>query len=440
MQADEQQDDADTEERGIECGHADFKLIADEEDRYESGVAMTSNARRTMWQMALGLICLGLLVMGLLVLVRYRDDISGERVRESLRATVMPTPEANAAVRAMPDYEEAVEALGSGNFERVLSRVGVMELHVEGSSATRYMAAQAYDGLGEAEAAREAIDLAAERSPDDVEILYFRGRLLQALGDEGATAVFEHLVRVDGNVAEAWHELGNLYLGSSRDEEAMAAYERALDLERGHMGARDGLARIFEARGLPEEAQSILEEGYELDPDNAEACLRLSMFYCRHGDLEKGGTYALEALHAAPKSARAISWLASVLEKQGNKAGALAMVEEALAKAPDDPSIALQAGYFLAKSGRPARSIMVLKRVLEAWPQNDAALLLIGSNYMAQNRYIEAREYFEKVVAIKPDRLEAWEGLAEVCRILEERAAAESAMERVTLLRGEAGD
>ncbi|MEM7146566.1 MAG: tetratricopeptide repeat protein [Verrucomicrobiota bacterium] len=436
MEPEEQREEDETGSDGGVSSRAAFRSIEEEEDRYESGAAMTSNARRTMWQMALGLVCLGLLGIGALLLVRYRDDIAGEVAREKIAAATMPVGEANEAVRAMPEYEEAMGALGSGNFERVLSRVAEMELYVNGSSVTRYLAARAYDGMGEVDASKDASRAAVERSPDDVEALYFHGRLLQATGDPGATAVFEHIVEVDEKVLEAWHELGNQYFGLERGEDALGAYERALSLNPGHVGARDGKARILEARGRLEEALAILKEGYEMNPANAEACMRLSMYYSRQDDLPNAGTYAMEALRADPTSARCVSWLATVLELQGNNAAALAVAEEALAKAPDDPAIALQTGFFLAKGGRPARSNSLLKKVVDEWPENDVALLVMGSNFMALNDYIEARERFRKVVELNPDRVEAWEGLAEACRILEDWSGEAAARERVAALRG----
>jgi Flp pilus assembly protein TadD len=164
--------------------------------------------------------------------------------------------------------------------------------------------------------------------------------------------------------------------------------------------------------------------------------LRLSMYYCRRGDLPNGGSYGLRAVQLAPESGRCKSWLASVLELQGNDEGALLIAEEAAVLAPEDPGIMLQVGYFASKLERPAKSTVWLMRVLDRWPDNEVALSLLGKNYLGQSNYLLAREHFEKTVALKPDDVNAWQGLAKACRKLGDEEAAEAAMERVKALGG----
>ena len=409
-----------------------FRELDEKVDLVEAAPAMTVNARRTMWGIV-GLLCFVAIVgtVGLL-LVRYRDDLVNEVTREKIEALVLPTAEADLAVMEMEDYGEALEALEAGNFGRVLARVEGMELLIEGSSLTRLLAAQAYEGLGEERAAMEAVTLVVERDEENAAGLHLRGVLLNRAGDfDGAARMQERAVAIDEDHIDAWYSLATAYVRTDRVEKGVRAYERTLSLQPDHVGARDDLARLLEANGQYDEALRILKGGFDLNPLNAEANLRLSMYYCRRGDLPNGGGYGLRAVQLDPGSARCKSWLASVLELQGNDEGALVLALEAVKLAPDDPGIMLQVGYLSSKTGRPAKSTVWLTKVLRHWPEHDVALSMVGENHMAQNNYLDAREYFEKALVLKPKDVRLWRGLAEACRILEDDTAAKAALKRV---------
>jgi tetratricopeptide (TPR) repeat protein len=83
------------------------------------------------------------------------------------------------------------------------------------------------------------------------------GRPAQAL------ALFDRLVRLKPDHADAWNDRGNALDALRRREEALASYERALAIDPAHRHARNGRANMLQAFGRLDEAivdyQAVLD-------------------------------------------------------------------------------------------------------------------------------------------------------------------------------------
>jgi hypothetical protein len=86
----------------------------------------------------------------------------------------------------------------------------------------------------------------------------------------------------------------------------------------------------------------------------------------------------------------------------GNVAAAQEEFRAARAEHPDDPEAALYMAIALNRAGDPAAEA-ALKNALRMDPSNTRINLELGTFYVNQNMYEEASDYFENVLAQKPD-------------------------------------
>lgn len=138
-----------------------------------------------------------------------------------------------------------------------------------------------YVEMGKTEEAIKNIDEAIEADPTNDNFIFVRGKLKESNGDfEGAVADYKKAIEVNPNSLDANHELGALYVNSSREiVEKMNALP--LSAEKEYDALKSELDAMYKT-ALP-----YLERAYELDPENEEVKTVLMQLYSKVGMLDK---------------------------------------------------------------------------------------------------------------------------------------------------------
>lgn len=114
-----------------------------------------------------------------------------------------------------------------------------------------------------------------------------------------------------------------------------------------------------------------------------------------------------QAVEENPDDVEAVLLLANVLGNSGKMDEAIPYYEQAIEMAPDDASARLAFARALADSDFQQDAELQFRRVLEMDPESQEAHYYLGELYMEWDppREEEARDLFERAVAINPDSL-----------------------------------
>ncbi len=202
-----------------------------------------------------------------------------------------------------------------------------------------------------------------------------QARALLAKGDsEGALKLVDAYLRDAPDERMALSLRSEILLSSRRPEEAEKCLTRILEQSPDDVEAlaSRGLARL--RSGKSEEARVDLERAVSLEPTSLPAQLSLSACYLGLGRVE-------DALAAADR--------AVVLGGP--------QIEPKMAKV-----------RALVAAGRGVDAIPVLEEVLERTPGSPQLMETLGSLYVDQERFGEARDLLQRVVAAEPQDAAAW--------------------------------
>jgi tetratricopeptide (TPR) repeat protein len=284
-------------------------------------------------------------------------------------------------IAASPTFAEAYYNLGlvreeQGNNEEAIARfqkalalkprlrganlfLGVAEYHLnqldEAVAAFRKETADypsdanAWMWLGVAELAKEqpedaakALDKAANLAPDNVDILYHRGRAHLLVSKESYARMF----KADPNSWRVHQVLAQADAEADRHDEAIAEYLAAIRLAPNQPGLHEELGTECRRAGKIEEAEAALQRELEIDPNNTLARYKLGTLEVERGDGTKGKALLEAARQQDPGLKEADYYLGRAEMELGNDAAAVQALKRAVAAA-SDPEVVEQAWYQL---------------------------------------------------------------------------------------------
>ncbi len=134
---------------------------------------------------------------------------------------------------------------------------------------------QMFDDLKQAEteedANKTALDIWAawmESGSDAADLVMQRAVNAQAMGDtEHARALYDRVIILQPDYAEAWNRRATLFLAMENYPEALRDVNEALRLEPRHFGAWAGLGSVLESLGANEEALEAYKEALKIHPE-----------------------------------------------------------------------------------------------------------------------------------------------------------------------------
>ncbi len=193
------------------------------------------------------------------------------------------------------------------------------------------------------EAAAEALDKAANLSPNDMDILYHRGRAHLLVSKNSYGRMFNvdpHSWRVHQVIAQANAE-------ADRHMDAVAEYQAAIKLAPTQPGLHEELGSEYRGLGKVPEAEEAYLRELELDPHNALAKYKLGALAVEKGDGAKGKELIEAALKEKPGLLHADYNLGRAEMLLGNDAAAAQRLERATSAPGSDPEVIEQAWYQL---------------------------------------------------------------------------------------------
>jgi tetratricopeptide (TPR) repeat protein len=212
---------------------------------------------------------------------------------------------------------------------------------------------------GQADQACESLDRAAKLDPDNVDILYNRGRAHLLVSKNS----YEKMYKADPNTWHVHQVLAQAYAESDRHEEAIAEYQAAIRKAPNQPGLHEELGSEFLRTDKLDAAEAEFAQELKFDPNNAFALFKLGATQVERGDAEKGKGSVELALQKNPRLKNAAYYLGRAEMQLGHNEEAINALKQATN--PDsDPDIVQQAWYQLAIVYRRLRRTEDAKQAL----------------------------------------------------------------------------
>ena len=253
--------------------------------------------------------------------------------------------------------------------------------------------------------------------PDNLEaqanlgiILFFQGNCSQAIGHLGDA------LRARPELAKIRALLGTCQKREGQTEKAVENLEAALPSvkeEKIRVLIERNLAELYYAEGNLQSASNMTEALLKTDPHDPDV---LYMVYRIHMDIADRARNALAAI--APDSSRMHQMMAEHFINDGDVEDAITQYERALTSDPKLPGVHYELAEAVLQESKSAPSLQkatdLLKDALMEDPRNAGAEARLGEIAMIENHQDAAKDYFSQALALRPDELDALEGMADI--------------------------
>ncbi|HEY6130114.1 MAG TPA: tetratricopeptide repeat protein [Candidatus Acidoferrum sp.] len=195
---------------------------------------------------------------------------------------------------------------------------------------------------GDGDQAVDALDRAAKLAPENVDILYHRGRAHLLVSNESYARMF----KADPKSWRVRQLLAEANAGAERHMDAIAEYQAAIKLAPKEPRLHEELGTELRIAGKMEEAEEAFRQELEIDPDNVVAKYKLGVIATERGDAGKGKQLIEEAMRVRPNLRNADYNLGRAEMLLGNDSAAMEDFQRAT-KADSDADVLEIAWYQL---------------------------------------------------------------------------------------------
>jgi tetratricopeptide (TPR) repeat protein len=203
-------------------------------------------------------------------------------------------------------------------------------------------------------------------------------------------------------------EEGNRYTQERQYDKAVDSFRQAMRLDPNLAAAYHGLGLVYINMGRASDALEPMKTAVRLDPNNSVAHLNLAITLEHLRRFDEALTELNEAKRLNPKDARNYHELGNLLNNFfGRLDEALAAYLEARRLDPNHPAVQHNIGLTLIKLGRAGEAIEPLQAALRLDPQYRNARYLLSDAYGILGRYEEAAKSWGKFLELVPNGPEA---------------------------------
>jgi len=231
-------------------------------------------------------------------------------------------------------------------------------------------------GAGDADGASTSLDKAALLAPDDVDILYHRGRAHILVSKES----YEKMYKADPNSSRVHQVLAQSFVEQDRLEEAAHECQEALRLKSDEPGLHEELGDIYLEQNHLAEAESEFQNELKVDPQSQTSMYKLAVVSLERSKPEVASSLLQDLLRREPRSADAHYQLGRAQSQLGNIDDAvnqfLLAVKQSKESGTQDSDTLRQSYYQLAqlyrRQQKPEESKAALENFMRLKQQADA--------------------------------------------------------------------
>jgi tetratricopeptide (TPR) repeat protein len=208
-----------------------------------------------------------------------------------------------------------------------------------------------YSELGQDREAMKVLQSAADRWPDDVEVLYNLGIVYTRL----MTNAYKKIAQVDPDSHRVHQLLGASYEARRDTKKAMEEYKLAIQKKPDFAGLHYALGNIYWKEGdLPQAEKEFLEE-LKIAPENYLTTWKLGNIYLLNKQYDLAFQYLEKAIKQRPDLGQAHRDLGkALLQTDGDLARATTHLKRVTELAPEEPTTHYLLAQVYRKQGKRA--------------------------------------------------------------------------------------
>ena len=230
--------------------------------------------------------------------------------------------------------------------------------------------------------AEQAFQQVVAANPDDADAFYNLGTLyLRRNSPEEARRNLEQALQLRPNYAEAWNNLGMLAAQQGNNEEAVRSFQQALELRPSYSTALLNLGNLYRRQGDFAQAETFLKRAYDNTPAEPEANYSLGMLYARKNEAVLAEQYLRAALKLRPDYSDALNNLGVLLIQQQRYAEAEADLNACIQAAPGFDQAYLNLARMYVVLNEKAKARNTLELLLQKQPQHKMAQQMLQLLY-----------------------------------------------------------
>lgn len=259
-----------------------------------------------------------------------------------------------------------------------------------------------YRILGQPGEANQFYEKALESAPEDFRLNIFSAKMhIQKEDLEKAEKRLREALKTNDEDVSVWTAYARIQMRQNREEEAIQIYERILDLDQSHEEAQFVLSLLYQKKGRAEKALAMMENLNKQRPQDA------------------------------------LVWyhLGALLLAQGKSSEALKIWEELFIKGARAPQFLFNLTLAYLEEGEADKAQTILSHLRFFFPHEVDIDYLFAESYRLLGRLMEAEEKYRELLAVAPEYLSAYVGLAHVLEEKGETLQAQKVLERLRELR-----
>ena len=242
------------------------------------------------------------------------------------------------------------------------------------------------------------VESVLEKSPDYVDALIFKGRILEELDQvEKAKKAYQRAVSIDPGRESVALRLGELYFDDNDLAEALKVYKGlTLEIPSSYAG-HFYLGKVYALQGNNRQAIAAFKRTLQLEPELEEPKFELIELYKANRDHQKAQELFNDLLAQDPDNVRAQFGLAE-LHLQNNEEKRASEILAALGRRIDDDETILR--YLFQQYIDPKeydRTLLLLKKMLPGAPESSAMHYAFLVVYVNKKSTSLALSQFEKI-------------------------------------------
>ncbi|MGO9270943.1 MAG: FG-GAP-like repeat-containing protein [Terriglobia bacterium] len=207
-------------------------------------------------------------------------------------------------------------------------------------------------------------------------------------------------------------------------DQAAASFREAIRVNPALADAYYNLGTIYMSRQMPAEAREVLLRAVEIKPDYADALNNLGLLAAEQKHADEAETYFQKAVEASPQYAIAWQNLGNLYREQHRWKESQQALERALKIDPDDAAVSYSLGLLFALQGDSARAGEYLERAVKLRPNYPEALNNLAILYIRTGRREQAAATLEECIRAAPDYDQSYLNLARLDVALDKRQEA----------------
>jgi tetratricopeptide (TPR) repeat protein len=217
---------------------------------------------------------------------------------------------------------------------------------------------------------------------------------------ETAIECYQRALRIQPT-AETYNNLGGLYFAQQQLEEAKECCQQALRLQPEVAESYHNLGVIFQQQNQLEAAVEVYQQAVRLKPDYA-AYYNLGVVFQEQKQLETAIEYYQKALHLQPNYADAYNNLGNCFFEQKQLDAAITCYQQLLSINPHDANVYNSRGSVLYAQNQVEAAIESYYQALRLQPDNAEVYLNLSIAFLGKNQLAVALEYCQHALRLQP--------------------------------------